>query len=145
MPIEVIGGAPAIAQQINRCSLSKGSWYSPYEDRYIEGPMGLGTDYPVPLAEAQNASANTWSVGGTRPAPTSAQHGASRTVEGPAAASRRTAPGSASGESFFSHARRRQEGGGGIVAEGCVELAAGLLGGDAGGGVQGFRRRDCCE
>ncbi len=52
MPVEFIGGTPAIAQQINRCSLSKGSWYLPYGDRYFEGPMGLGTDYLVPLAEA---------------------------------------------------------------------------------------------
>ncbi|MEU1010990.1 HNH endonuclease family protein [Streptomyces sp. NPDC005890] len=34
------------------CKLSGGQWYSPYDDRYINGPSGLDIDHMVPLAEA---------------------------------------------------------------------------------------------
>ncbi|MFE0133083.1 hypothetical protein ACFWY6_16145 [Streptomyces sp. NPDC059037] len=32
--------------------LSGGSWYSPYDDQYIDGPAGLDIDHRIPLAEA---------------------------------------------------------------------------------------------
>ncbi|MGY5099461.1 HNH endonuclease family protein [Streptomyces sp. 900105245] len=45
-----------------RCVLSGGSWYSPYDDRYIEGPSGLDIDHLVPLAEAWDSGASAWSA-----------------------------------------------------------------------------------
>ncbi|MEV7130128.1 HNH endonuclease family protein [Streptomyces sp. NPDC093260] len=41
-------------------SVTGGSWYSPYDDRYIEGPSGLVIDHLVPLAEAWDSGASTW-------------------------------------------------------------------------------------
>ncbi|MFH9016544.1 HNH endonuclease family protein [Streptomyces sp. NPDC017943] len=42
------------------CALSGGQWYSPYDDRYIEGPRGVDIDHLVPLAEAWDSGASTW-------------------------------------------------------------------------------------
>ncbi len=45
---EVLKAEAVIApEQINRCSLIGGAWYSPYDDRYIEGPTGLDIDHLV--------------------------------------------------------------------------------------------------
>ncbi len=40
---------------------SGGEWYSPYDDRYIQGPRGLDIDHLVPLAEAWDSGASAWS------------------------------------------------------------------------------------
>ncbi|WP_079084245.1 GmrSD restriction endonuclease domain-containing protein [Streptomyces longwoodensis] len=49
-------------EQGPRCALSGGQWYSPYDDRYIQGPTGLDIDHLVPLAEAWDSGASTWSA-----------------------------------------------------------------------------------
>ncbi|MEU5666556.1 HNH endonuclease family protein [Streptomyces longwoodensis] len=49
-------------EQGARCALSGGQWYSPYDDRYIQGPTGLDIDHLVPLAEAWDSGASTWSA-----------------------------------------------------------------------------------
>ncbi|WP_435279435.1 HNH endonuclease family protein [Streptomyces sp. 1222.5] len=60
---EVLKAEAVIApEQINRCSLIGGAWYSPYDDRYIEGPTGLDIDHLVPLAEAWDSGASAWSA-----------------------------------------------------------------------------------
>ncbi|MFF8932296.1 HNH endonuclease family protein [Streptomyces longwoodensis] len=43
------------------CRLTGGEWYSPYDDRYIQGPSGLDIDHLVPLAEAWDSGASAWS------------------------------------------------------------------------------------
>nr|WP_235903040.1 HNH endonuclease family protein [Streptomyces sp. 1-11] len=45
-----------------RCVLSGGEWYSPYDDRYIDGPRGLDIDHLVPLAEAWDSGAYAWTA-----------------------------------------------------------------------------------
>nr|BFD88593.1 HNH endonuclease family protein [Streptomyces sp. Xyl84] len=47
-------------EQGPNCRLTGGVWYSPYDDRYIEGPSGLDIDHLVPLAEAWDSGASTW-------------------------------------------------------------------------------------
>ncbi|MGV9351245.1 HNH endonuclease family protein [Streptomyces spiralis] len=44
------------------CTLTGGQWYSPYDDRYIDGPRGLDIDHLVPLAEAWDSGAYAWSA-----------------------------------------------------------------------------------
>ncbi|MGV9420014.1 HNH endonuclease family protein [Streptomyces sp. NPDC003674] len=44
------------------CVLSGGEWYSPYDDRYIDGPRGLDIDHLVPLAEAWDSGAYAWTA-----------------------------------------------------------------------------------
>ncbi|MDQ0988797.1 HNH endonuclease family protein [Streptomyces sp. V3I7] len=44
------------------CTLTGGEWYSPYDDRYVSGPRGLDIDHLVPLAEAWDSGASTWSA-----------------------------------------------------------------------------------
>ncbi|MEU3298158.1 HNH endonuclease family protein [Streptomyces longwoodensis] len=58
---EVLEAEAVIApEQGPRCTLSGGQWYSPYDDRYIQGPTGLDIDHLVPLAEAWDSGASTW-------------------------------------------------------------------------------------
>uniref|UniRef100_UPI003F498340 HNH endonuclease family protein n=1 Tax=Streptomyces achromogenes TaxID=67255 RepID=UPI003F498340 len=59
---EVLKAEAIIApEQGTRCTLTGGEWYSPYDDRYIQGPRGLDIDHLVPLAEAWDSGASTWS------------------------------------------------------------------------------------
>ncbi|MEU3529530.1 HNH endonuclease family protein [Streptomyces sp. NPDC038707] len=59
---EVLKAEAVIApEQGTRCALTGGEWYSPYDDRYIAGPSGLDIDHLVPLAEAWDSGASTWS------------------------------------------------------------------------------------
>ncbi|GHF17618.1 hypothetical protein GCM10014715_85820 [Streptomyces spiralis] len=44
------------------CTLTGGQWYSPYDDRYIDGARGLDIDHLVPLAEAWDSGAYAWSA-----------------------------------------------------------------------------------
>ncbi|GAA2906403.1 HNH endonuclease family protein [Streptomyces mexicanus] len=44
------------------CALSGGRWYSPYDDRYIDGARALDIDHLVPLAEAWDSGAYGWST-----------------------------------------------------------------------------------
>ncbi|MFF9158270.1 HNH endonuclease family protein [Streptomyces sp. NPDC014846] len=61
---EVLKAEAVIApEQINRCSLIGGGWYSAYDDRYIEGPSALDIDHLVPLAEAWDSGASAWTAG----------------------------------------------------------------------------------
>ncbi|MEW2558542.1 HNH endonuclease family protein [Streptomyces griseorubiginosus] len=58
---EVLKAEAIIApEQSPRCALTGGQWYSPYDDRYIDGPQGLDIDHLVPLAEAWDSGANRW-------------------------------------------------------------------------------------
>ncbi|MCX5000790.1 HNH endonuclease family protein [Streptomyces longwoodensis] len=60
---EVLKSEAVIAPgQGPRCALSGGQWYSAYDDRYIQGPTGLDIDHLVPLAEAWDSGASTWSA-----------------------------------------------------------------------------------
>ncbi|MES9524140.1 HNH endonuclease family protein [Streptomyces capoamus] len=60
---EVLKAEAIIApEQSLGCKLSGGQWYSPYDDRYINGPSGLDIDHLVPLAEAWDSGASTWSA-----------------------------------------------------------------------------------
>ncbi|MGV4985716.1 HNH endonuclease family protein [Streptomyces sp. NRAIS4] len=45
-----------------KCTLSGGEWYSPYDNRYIDGPKGLDIDHLVPLAEAWDSGAYAWTA-----------------------------------------------------------------------------------
>ncbi|MEU2441762.1 HNH endonuclease family protein [Streptomyces rubradiris] len=59
---EVLKAEAVIApEQGARCALTGGEWYSPYDDRYIQGPRGLDIDHLVPLAEAWDSGASAWS------------------------------------------------------------------------------------
>ncbi|MFD5589425.1 HNH endonuclease family protein [Streptomyces sp. NPDC127063] len=59
---EVLKAEAVIApEQGPRCTLTGGQWYSPYDDRYIDGPRGLDIDHLVPLAEAWDSGASQWS------------------------------------------------------------------------------------
>ncbi|MGV9625472.1 HNH endonuclease family protein [Streptomyces sp. NPDC003487] len=59
---EVLKAEAVIApEQGPRCTLTGGEWYSPYDDRYIDGPRGLDIDHLVPLAEAWDSGASQWS------------------------------------------------------------------------------------
>jgi hypothetical protein len=60
---EVLKTEAVIApEQGPRCALTGGQWYSPYDDRYIEGSRGVDIDHLVPLAEAWDSGASTWSA-----------------------------------------------------------------------------------
>ncbi|WP_031101934.1 MULTISPECIES: HNH endonuclease family protein [unclassified Streptomyces] len=60
---EVLKAEAVVApEQGARCTLSQGRWYSPYDDRYITGPRGLDIDHRVPLAEAWDSGASTWTA-----------------------------------------------------------------------------------
>ncbi|MGW3341343.1 HNH endonuclease family protein [Streptomyces sp. NPDC001009] len=49
-------------ERTGTCTLAGGEWYSPYDDRYIQGPRGLDIDHLVPLAEAWDSGASTWTA-----------------------------------------------------------------------------------
>ncbi|MGW3312100.1 HNH endonuclease family protein [Streptomyces sp. NPDC001073] len=44
------------------CTLSGGSWYSPYDDRYLDSASKLDVDHLVPLAEAWDSGASQWTA-----------------------------------------------------------------------------------
>jgi hypothetical protein len=43
-----------------RCRLTGGSWFSPYDDLYIDAAGSLDIDHLVPLAEAWDSGARAW-------------------------------------------------------------------------------------
>jgi hypothetical protein len=45
------------------CAISGGSWFSPYDDRTVSAARDLDIDHFVPLAEAWDSGASTWSAG----------------------------------------------------------------------------------
>ncbi|MFC5659736.1 HNH endonuclease family protein [Streptomyces nogalater] len=53
--------AVIVPEQGARCALTGGEWYSPYDDRYLQGPRGLDIDHLIPLAEAWDSGAFAWS------------------------------------------------------------------------------------
>ncbi|MGZ0200603.1 HNH endonuclease family protein [Streptomyces sp. RM1] len=60
---EVLKAEAVVAPvQGERCTLTQGEWYSPYDDRYIAGPRGLDIDHLVPLAEAWDSGAYAWTA-----------------------------------------------------------------------------------
>ncbi|MFH9090455.1 HNH endonuclease family protein [Streptomyces sp. NPDC017673] len=60
---EVLKAEAVVApEQGASCRLSGGAWFSPYDDRYIQGPGGLDIDHRVPLAEAWDSGASDWSA-----------------------------------------------------------------------------------
>ena len=44
------------------CLLTGGSWYSPYDDRYLDSAGKLDVDHLVPLAEAWDSGASAWTA-----------------------------------------------------------------------------------
>jgi hypothetical protein len=44
------------------CVLTGGSWYSPYDDRYLDSASKLDVDHLVPLAEAWDSGASQWTA-----------------------------------------------------------------------------------
>ena len=44
------------------CGIVSGLWYSYYDDEWVEGPSSLDIDHLVPLAEAWDSGARTWSA-----------------------------------------------------------------------------------
>ncbi|MFF8479112.1 HNH endonuclease family protein [Streptomyces sp. NPDC015414] len=60
---EVLKAEAIVApEQGSKCVLTGGEWYSPYDDRYIDGARGLDIDHLVPLAEAWDSGASVWSA-----------------------------------------------------------------------------------
>ncbi|MFB6771155.1 HNH endonuclease family protein [Streptomyces sp. NPDC056337] len=49
-------------EHTGRCTLTGGTWYSPYDDRTIDGPRGSDIDHLVPLAEAWDSGADEWTA-----------------------------------------------------------------------------------
>lgn len=49
-------------EQGANCALSGGSWYSPYDDTYFTAARALDIDHLVPLAEAWDSGASTWTA-----------------------------------------------------------------------------------
>ncbi|OSZ55674.1 HNH endonuclease [Streptomyces pharetrae CZA14] len=49
-------------EQTAPCRLAGGEWYSAYDNLYISSPGGLDIDHLVPLAEAWDSGASTWSA-----------------------------------------------------------------------------------
>ncbi|MDT0608823.1 HNH endonuclease family protein [Streptomyces lancefieldiae] len=49
-------------QVTGRCTLTGGTWYSPYDDTYVDGARGLDIDHLVPLAESWDSGAGEWTA-----------------------------------------------------------------------------------
>ncbi|MFD5407197.1 HNH endonuclease family protein [Streptomyces griseorubiginosus] len=49
-------------EQGANCRLTGGSWYSPYDDTYFTAARALDVDHLVPLAEAWDSGASTWTA-----------------------------------------------------------------------------------
>jgi hypothetical protein len=49
-------------EQGTKCALTGGSWYSPYDDTYFDDAGKLDIDHLVPLAEAWDSGASTWTA-----------------------------------------------------------------------------------
>ncbi|MFC5200363.1 HNH endonuclease family protein [Streptomyces kaempferi] len=49
--------APAVGPN---CVLTGGTWYSPYDDQYLDSAKKLDVDHFVPLAEAWDSGASAW-------------------------------------------------------------------------------------
>ncbi|MER6274436.1 HNH endonuclease family protein [Streptomyces sp900105755] len=45
-----------------KCTLTGGSWYSAYDDRYFDSASKLDVDHLVPLAEAWDSGASAWTA-----------------------------------------------------------------------------------
>ncbi|MFH8993082.1 HNH endonuclease family protein [Streptomyces sp. NPDC017940] len=58
----LLNEAVADPDRAGRCTLTGGTWYSPYDDRYVEGPRTLDIDHYVPLAESWDSGASTWTA-----------------------------------------------------------------------------------
>ncbi|MGW3491316.1 HNH endonuclease family protein [Streptomyces sp. NPDC001054] len=57
----LLAEAVVAPEQGTRCVLTGGSWNSPYDDRTFDNARGLDIDHLVPLAEAWDSGASTWS------------------------------------------------------------------------------------
>ncbi|GGO58835.1 HNH endonuclease family protein [Streptomyces lasiicapitis] len=49
-------------EQGARCTLTGGLWYSPYDDRWVDGPRTIDIDHRVPLAEGWDSGAKWWTA-----------------------------------------------------------------------------------
>ncbi|MFI6662952.1 HNH endonuclease family protein [Streptomyces sp. NPDC050523] len=45
-----------------KCTLNGGSWYSAYDDQYLDAAQQLDVDHLVPLAEAWDSGASDWAA-----------------------------------------------------------------------------------
>ncbi|MEU7363054.1 HNH endonuclease [Streptomyces olivaceoviridis] len=60
---EVLEAEAVVApEQGASCRLSGGAWFSPYDDRFIQGPGGVDIGHLVLLAEAWDSGALDWSA-----------------------------------------------------------------------------------
>ncbi|NJP74121.1 HNH endonuclease family protein, partial [Streptomyces sp. C1-2] len=60
---EVLKAEAVIApEQAAGCKLSGGQWYSTYSNTYVDAPRALDIDHLVPLAEAWDSGASTWTA-----------------------------------------------------------------------------------
>nr|WP_258404848.1 HNH endonuclease family protein [Streptomyces sp. FR1] len=58
----LIEEAVTAPEQGANCALTGGSWYSPYDDTYFTQARALDIDHLVPLAEAWDSGASTWTA-----------------------------------------------------------------------------------
>lgn len=60
---ETILGEAVVAPEVGPgCSLTSGSWFSLYDQVKVEDAAGLDVDHMVPLAEAWDSGASTWTA-----------------------------------------------------------------------------------
>ncbi|MGW1878793.1 HNH endonuclease family protein [Streptomyces sp. NPDC001975] len=57
--LEEVVTAPEVGP---KCALIGGSWYSAYDDRYLDSAGKLDVDHMVPLAEAWDSGASAWTA-----------------------------------------------------------------------------------
>ncbi|WP_328978418.1 HNH endonuclease family protein [Streptomyces canus] len=58
----LLAEAVTAPEQSAGCQLTGGSWYSPYDDTYFTAARALDIDHLVPLAEAWDSGASTWTA-----------------------------------------------------------------------------------
>ncbi|MDI5904204.1 MULTISPECIES: HNH endonuclease family protein [Streptomyces] len=58
----LLAEAVTTPEQSAGCQLTGGSWYSPYDDTYFTAARALDIDHMVPLAEAWDSGASTWTA-----------------------------------------------------------------------------------
>lgn len=58
----LLAEAVTAPKQGTSCRLTGGSWYAPYDDTYFTTARALDVDHLVPLAEAWDSGASTWSA-----------------------------------------------------------------------------------
>ncbi|WP_406205448.1 HNH endonuclease family protein [Kitasatospora sp. NBC_01560] len=60
---EVIRSEALVSPEVGpRCALAGGVWFSPYDDRTITDATKIDVDHLIPLAEAWDSGASTWTA-----------------------------------------------------------------------------------